>query len=257
MPVSFRYRARGRLRLAAEGAAGWLPAGVARAVVRRRGSPRLGELAASSDVWATEAAVFVSSVAGVGVPASVCSESAERVAELLGRSVEIGHSVYPAFYNSEALTLKALYQFVRVCQPAVVVETGVANGLSTEIILQALRRNTSKGVLHSVDIKEDVGSLVSNKDFWRLHVTNGTARAFHAILKNVGPIDIFYHDSDHEYRPQMAELRGAISALSPGGVLLSDDVDWSYAFLDFCTTSGARPSFLVDSRKVLGAVRLY
>jgi hypothetical protein len=39
-------------------------------------------------------------------------------------------------------------------------------------------------------------------------------------------------------------------------MLLSDDVDLSYAFGAFCQRRGRRPSYLLDSRKVAGLVRL-
>ena len=46
----------------------------------------------------------------------------------------------------------------------------------------------------------------------------------------------------------------AQEALSPEGVLLSDDVDHSMAFFDFCMARSRKPILLLDTRKVFGLV---
>ena len=51
-----------------------------------------------------------------------------------------------------------------------------------------------------------------------------------ALLRNIGPIDLFLHDSLHTYDTMRAEFAAAWPALRPGGVLISDDIEGNRAF---------------------------
>ena len=73
-----------------------------------------------------------------------------------------------------------------------------------------------------------------------------------AAIRSVGPIDIFLHDSDHRYGPQLSEYTTAWRALRPGGILMSDDIDWSYAFIDFANDHDDATIMMLDTRKVVG-----
>lgn len=53
------------------------------------------------------------------------------------------------------------------------------------------------------------------------------------LLKSLGTIDMFFHDSDHSYGHMMGEFRLAFPYLAKGGCLVSDDVTLNTAFLDF------------------------
>ncbi|MDP3696583.1 MAG: class I SAM-dependent methyltransferase, partial [Candidatus Taylorbacteria bacterium] len=53
------------------------------------------------------------------------------------------------------------------------------------------------------------------------------------LLKELGKVDIFYHDSDHSYQAMMNEFETVWSFIPEGGVLLSDDVKGNNAFQDF------------------------
>ena len=69
------------------------------------------------------------------------------------------------------------------------------------------------------------------------------------LLDEVGPVDIFIHDSEHSYENQMLEFTKGYEALAPGGVLLCTDIGWSDAYDDFL--AGLRPprprSALIDA----------
>ena len=52
----------------------------------------------------------------------------------------------------------------------------------------------------------------------------------------------------------MFEYRTALDFRKSGGLLLSDDVDSSYAFLDFCKKTLNKPIFISDNRKVFGVL---
>ena len=54
-------------------------------------------------------------------------------------------------WAADSLLVRCCYLVCRLLEPAVVVETGVAYGVSSAFILRALEKN-GRGVLHSVDL---------------------------------------------------------------------------------------------------------
>jgi predicted O-methyltransferase YrrM len=166
---------------------------------------------------------------------------------------------YPVDWAVEEQGSFMLYSLVRVLKPRIVAETGVANGHSSFVILSALKAN-SQGKLVSIDIRKDVGQLVTAEEgeTWdlRLLARPGARDELRAVLQSVAPIDLFIHDSEHLYGWQMTEYRAAAAVLSHGGILVSDDVDSSYAMWDFCRERDLQPAVLIDDRKALGLVSL-
>jgi hypothetical protein len=145
-----------------------------------------------------------------------------------------------------------LYAVVRAAKPRVIVETGVASGLSSAHILRALDRN-GFGTLHSIDLPNvQEGSVLpdgrtsgwivpdSLRGRWKLQLGD-TWVLLPELLESLGRIDIFLHDSDHSYDAMMFEFEQANPMLVPGGVLLSDDTHLHPAWDDFCAKHGLRP----------------
>jgi predicted O-methyltransferase YrrM len=161
---------------------------------------------------------------------------------------------YPDWYAIERETSFLYYAVCRHLAPQNVLETGIANGHSSFFLIQAMKKN-GHGKLHSIDIADNVGKLLNEdeQEYWTLHVLGSPQRrSFSRILDSVSDIDLFVHDSDHTYGWQMFEFRAAWKALSKYGVLLSDDIDHSLAFVDFCNEIGQKPVLLLDTRKVTG-----
>ena len=161
---------------------------------------------------------------------------------------------YPDWYAIEKETAFLYYAVCRHTKPATVLETGVANGHSSFFFLQAMKKN-GKGSLHSVDIADNVGKILTDDERhdWTLHVLEAPQRrSFRKVMDSISPIDIFVHDSDHTYGWQMFEYKTARQAMSQKGVLLSDDVDHNLSFVDFCTELDRKPILLLDTRKVSG-----
>lgn len=149
--------------------------------------------------------------------------------------------------------LPQLYAVVRAVKPAVVVETGVASGLSSAHILRALAVNGS-GALHSIDLPNvQHGSILprgrasgwivpdSLRGPWTLHVGD-SREILPALLGALGRVDLFLHDSDHSYESMSFEFEQAYPRLAPGGLLMSDDVHLHGAWKDFCAKHGLRPA---------------
>jgi predicted O-methyltransferase YrrM len=136
-----------------------------------------------------------------------------------------------------------LYVLVRISKPAVVVETGVANGVSSSFILKALDDN-ARGRLYSIDLHYREGVAVPlGKELgwvipWELRnrwslVLGESTRILPKLLRRLRCIDFFLHDSRHTYKTMMNEYNIVWPYLRYGGLLLSDDVIENDAFIDF------------------------
>jgi len=155
-----------------------------------------------------------------------------------------------------------LYLLVRTLKPERAVETGVHHGWSTKAILSAMNENET-GRLVSIDLPTvGTGQVDSDGHFDGCHVdrTDDTGREvpaylrgrwqlrlgssqdlLPAALKELGSIDLFFHDSEHSSKVMRWEYETAWPFLTPGGVLYSDDVDWNDAFAAFARDVG-RPA---------------
>ena len=153
-----------------------------------------------------------------------------------------------------------LYAITRSVVPKTIVETGVLYGHSSAAILAALEDN-GNGRLISVDLPAEkhrtvtvgkqyvqigiaqdrlsIGSAVpmSLRSRWTLQFGN-SLDVLPRILDEVAPISIFIHDSLHTYDHMSAEFRLGYDALEPGGILVSDDIDYNSAWSDFCFSKG-------------------
>ena len=166
---------------------------------------------------------------------------------------------YPQDWAAGAGLSFLIYSMVRLLQPATVIETGVANGHSSYFLLNAILENRH-GTLHSIDIASDVGSLLSpaERSNWQLHrmpANSNFAENFSNLLKTLPAIDLFVQDSDHWYGWVRYELETVFERLAEGAMIVADDVDSSFAFLDFCSNQNLKPAFLVTSFRVHGFAR--
>lgn len=166
--------------------------------------------------------------------------------EIDASAVKARDNAYPIGYGISDSTQEFLFFWILKNKPSIIIETGVANGASTALILWALNHN-NKGHLHSVDVSPDVGALVgAPQPRWTLHITDGSNEALQRIFSSFTDVDMFIHDGDHSYEHQSFEYFFFASLLSQTGVILSDDVNWSYAFHDFCIAKGVKPCILAD-----------
>jgi len=143
-----------------------------------------------------------------------------------------------------------LYILVRSIKPDRVLETGIAYGVSSCYILEAMLEN-GKGTLYSIDLPpvlhkkealQFIGITVQGelRERWRLYFGE-SLKVMRRLLKNLKSIDMFLHDSEHTYDYMISEFTLAWQYLRRGGIFLSDDVDWNDAFLDFSDKVGERP----------------
>jgi predicted O-methyltransferase YrrM len=130
---------------------------------------------------------------------------------------------------------------VRALAPDLIVETGVANGVSSSYLLLALQMN-GRGQLHSVGLADpnylpegrEPGWLVPEwlRASWKIHL--GDARdILPGLFAKLGTVDMFIHDSLHTYEHMMWEFEASYPSLRSGGLLLADDALWNNAFSAF------------------------
>jgi predicted O-methyltransferase YrrM len=144
-----------------------------------------------------------------------------------------------------------IYFLVRAEKCHTVVETGVAEGVSTSYILHALAEHG--GWLHSIDLPNqfylttegkfhaefnagwgEPGYLIPSelRGNWEL-ILGRSSDTLPKVLANLGKIDLFLHDSEKTYNTMTFEYEHAWQYLRAGGYLVSDDATWNTAFDDF------------------------
>jgi predicted O-methyltransferase YrrM len=172
---------------------------------------------------------------------------------------------FASFHDASVSLARLCYGVCKLLNPSVVLETGVAYGVTSAYILQALEENGA-GKLYSVDLprfasgaESSVGWLVpdSLKHRWDLRI--GPARSvLPKIIGEVQTADVFIHDSLHTYAHMKWEFSIALPALRPGGILISDDIEGNRAFEELLSNSSVRSWFAMkqqNKQSVCGALR--
>jgi len=151
-------------------------------------------------------------------------------------------------HNADFALARLCYAVCRAIDPGVVLETGVAYGVTSAFILKALEVN-GRGTLHSVDlpplgreVDRFVGILIPEalKHRWRLH-RGMSKRVLPSLLPQLGKVDVFVHDSLHTYRNMHWEFRIVSHYLAPRAVVIADDVNYNLAFSEW--VAEINPSF--------------
>ena len=169
-------------------------------------------------------------------------ELARFADEMRGRMAELRHeTAISAAHNADLRLARFCYAACRALEPAVVVETGVAYGVTSAFVLKALSVN-GRGLLHSVDLPplgrdagRVVGALVPEelRGRWRLH--RGVSwRLLPGLIDGLGSVDLFVHDSLHTFRNMRRELDIVTPRLSRPSMVVADDVGGNEAFASWC-----------------------
>jgi predicted O-methyltransferase YrrM len=157
-------------------------------------------------------------------------------------------------WNAELELFSLLYVIVKSRKPKFVVETGVANGISTNAIMSALDEDNSSGSLNSFDILPETKDAYTGKGKWNFHLLDKrrTHKQLSMAVRNSPLVDIWLHDSNHGYRWQKFEYLLALSRLKEGGILISDDIDASPAWGELAKSHFKESYIIFDSRKFIG-----
>ena len=153
----------------------------------------------------------------------------------------ITNGPFNLMHNADFSLAEICYLACRVLQPETVVETGVAYGVTSAFILEALYEN-NKGELYSIDLpplaqdpQSHVGFFVPEHLKQRWHLYFGSSRRIlPSLVHSLNKIDIFIHDSLHTYGNIAAELSIVTKYLKSPGIVIADDVQDNQAFSDWC-----------------------
>jgi len=188
--------------------------------------------------------------------------------ELSGKKFPSKAKPYPLDFSLDDNSGLFLYSLCKIIKPKVVLETGVAYGISSAHILQALHENNS-GILYSIDsifrpweTREMIGAAIPShlRSNWKLILEHGkykyrpygsSSEKLKEVLSSIGEIDIFIHDSVHSYRNMLYEYESAWPFIKQRGFLISDDVSANNAFHDFCMKLDSKPLVLRQKKKSL------
>ena len=144
-----------------------------------------------------------------------------------------------------------LYVLVRALGARRLIETGISSGYSARLLLEALDRN-GEGHLDSIGIDvfgmgrapaaapgglegRKVGWLVPDRlaSRWTLHLGTSQEKLPPLLAGGARDVDLFLHDSLHQYPTMHWEYETAFPCLAPGAVLASHDVHANRAWPDF------------------------
>lgn len=179
------------------------------------------------------------------------------VSGLAAAGLRVGLASYRGWNDGDRAQAEAIWCLVAHLRPATVVETGVAHGLTSRVILEGLRRNGS-GHLWSVDLPaidpalhHEIGTAVPGDLRSRWTYVRGTSRRrLPGLVRGLQRVDLFIHDSLHTARNTDFELRTVWPALPPGAPAVVDDIDRNLAFSRF--VERAAPLAWVTARHVTG-----
>lgn len=166
-------------------------------------------------------------------------------------------------FNAHLDLARLCYVLCRIRKPQIVIETGVANGVTSTFILQALEANGT-GELHSIDLPplavyggSEVGSLIPQelRHRWRLHL-GSSRRLLPPLVKRLGRVDLFIHDSLHSYHNIRRELRIASRGLPSNGIVVVDNIAGNSAFTEWADKHKAKFRAVVREGKSLLGIAL-
>lgn len=177
--------------------------------------------------------------------------------ELEANGIQPGPESFRDWNDGDAGFVRAIWCLIRHLGLKNVVETGVAHGVTSRFILEALAKS-SGGHLWSIDLpplehhwRSQVGIAVPA--YLRTHWTyvKGTSRLrLPELLSKLGQVDLFVHDSLHTERNVRFELEYAWAALRPGSALIVDDIDANWGFRSFTQAFSGHQALVCESEPV-------
>lgn len=185
--------------------------------------------------------------------------------DLAAGGLEVGRGTFAGWDDADPRLAGVAWCLARHLRPDRVVETGVARGITTRVMLEALERN-GRGRLWSIDLPPlleralagETGAAVPPRlrERWTL-LRGSSRRLLPRLVAELGPIDLFLHDSMHTSRNLGFELGQVWPALSPRGAALIDDVEKNAATGQFLQTNPTTPaaiSWSADRKALIGCL---
>ena len=164
------------------------------------------------------------------------------ISELLtAKGLGTGRHTYGWYSDADIELCSAIWCTVKHIQPSVVIETGVAHGISSRIVLEGLNRN-DKGHLWSIDLPHPLNHKLhgqtgvavtdSCRPRWT-YLEGESQQRLPPLVAEVGKVELFIHDSLHTAKNTLFEMEQAASIMPPGGIMLVDDIRGHDGFVTF------------------------
>ena len=154
---------------------------------------------------------------------------------LVAKGLGTGRHTYGWYSDAEIALGRAVWCTTRHVRPEVMVETGVAHGVTSRIALEALDQN-DRGHPHPLDnrLHKDTGAAITDSCRRRWSYVEGSSRQrLRALTAEVGRVDVFIHDSLHTGKNVLFEMEQVAFAMPSGGVMLVDDIGSHDGFVTF------------------------
>jgi len=189
----------------------------------------------------------------------------EVIGELEAKGIRVGpESMQQVWNDGDAGLVRAIWCLTRHLRPRNVVETGVAHGVTSRFIIEALERN-GVGHLWSIDLpplehfwQKEIGIAVVDRLRARWSYIRGSSkRRLPSIISKLGQIDIFIHDSEHSEQNVRFEVDRAFAALRPGGAIVVDDIDANWGFRTFRQAFSGHPSMICEAEPLRPDLRRF
>ena len=169
------------------------------------------------------------------------------------QGLAMGRGTYGGWDDGDRGLARVVWCLTRHLRGEAVVETGVARGITSRVILEALERN-ARGQLCSIDLPAldmafhaEIGAAVPINLRERWTYLSGTSRRrLPRLLAELGEIDLFVHDSSHTDRNLRFELEHAWGALGKGAIV-ADDIERNAAFGNFTRSRADVPAFVAQA----------
>jgi hypothetical protein len=160
---------------------------------------------------------------------------------LEARGWGFGKDTYAWYADADSSFCRALWCVARHTRPQVVIETGVAHGVTSRIVLEALASN-NLGHLWSIDLPfpfdhrlhGETGIVVTDacRNRWS-YLEGSSKQRLPRLVTDLGHVEMFIHDSLHTAENTIFEMEQAAAAMQGGGAMLIDDIDLHLGFADF------------------------
>jgi Methyltransferase domain len=181
-------------------------------------------------------------------------------ARLAERGIGTGRATYAYYSDAETLLCRAVWCVALHIRPEVVIETGVAHGVTSRIVLEALAQN-NLGHLWSIDLPfpfdrrlhTETGVAVTDacRPRWS-YVEGSSRRRLPPLIAEIGHVEMFVHDSLHTARNTLFEMEQAAAAMPVGGVILADDIGSHEGFAVFARRHPGFRTIICPSRDKIG-----
>jgi Methyltransferase domain len=179
---------------------------------------------------------------------------------LANKGLGYGRHTYGCYSDADSSLGRAVWCAVIHTRPEIVIETGVAHGVTTRIVLEAMRQN-DYGHLWSIDLPHffdrrlhaHTGIAVTDASRARWSYVEGSSKQrLPPLIAEVGQVQVFIHDSLHTARNTIFEMEQAAAAMPQGGVMLIDDITTHKGFAIFASRHPEYRTIIAQSADGIG-----